>query len=501
MAFPAPDAAPPLFQNVQKVLRWLALGKHEPKKRHFDALREHLLVLRAEALPTPHHIKLLELIHTRKEMMFEGVLPLLHHTSLPIPRRIRGLVQSVQAVLENLAQDYMGCLAELFDPDKKTPSQPPQITLHRSITALSQHIFLSYLLIAPAQPGIWQSLHGAYLNACRLGLQKQSATPDGPTIEQVYKRILLIACAQPASFNSLELIFMADYVRQLDNKAPLLTTPPKEQTSVFWIRPDFDRPPQAIARRQVAPSDTVFYFSCVAIADLTQHHLQAIMQGEHPSRLHLPEFTGTAAGQSTLRRLSQAWGIPAKRRFQRRRQTSRGDMCIGIQNAWYLLAHPEDPYCLNNLTHWMITNESAQGYGVMHVSGKVDQLHIGDIVLLRPQEGQATWQVCVVRCAYSENAEHIELGLQVLSPQAQPAKAILPELANTAYQGQLPILLFPALPPLRPSRSIVVPAGFINPQRGQFVLMIEGENLQFNDVKATSLDEQTGRIEVFSITP
>ncbi|EKE16563.1 MAG: hypothetical protein ACD_10C00912G0001, partial [uncultured bacterium] len=64
----------------------------------------------------------------------------------------------------------------------------------------------------------------------------------------------------------------------------------------------------------------------------------------------------------------------------------------------------------------MVTNESPDGYALMHISGNTNGLHVGDIIALQALgehvETPAAWHVCLIRWAISENPEHIELGLE-----------------------------------------------------------------------------------------
>lgn len=491
--------ADPALRNIHSILQWLAQGKYEPKKRYFDILREHLTTLRDTPLPTAQSLKILDLLYEHNERMLEGLLPTLHKVSLPVPRRTRWQVQSAQTVLEALSQDYTDCLAEIFDPQGSKPSRSPGVTLWRSIHCLSVHLLVSYLVAAPARVGVWHNLHRCYQNAVKYGFQHESPSPELPTLQQIYLRTLVIACAQPASFNSAELVFISDYVSQFHDRILLTDNPGQDDPSYFWVEMESDSPPFAVVRRQPDSGQKPPFFSCSRLADLAKHHLNELDIGIAPGALDLPEFASTPAGKGVLRRIAMFWGTPGKRRFHRRRQSFRAALCVGVDSLWWLLHNfGEMP---ENASHWMITNESADGYAIMHVSGVAERLQVGDVVALRAEEAPENqkWQVCVVRWACSENAEHIELGLQVVSPFAIPAQIVVPELANSPRKGRVSALLLPELPPLRAHRSLILPAGVINSRRGSFVLMVEGENLQINEVKATHLDEQTSRIEIFTI--
>ena len=54
----------------------------------------------------------------------------------------------------------------------------------------------------------------------------------------------------------------------------------------------------------------------------------------------LPGFAASPGGHGVLRRLATLWGHPAKRKFPRRRQSYRADLCSGLDRLWQLLRHP-----------------------------------------------------------------------------------------------------------------------------------------------------------------
>ena len=91
-------------------------------------------------------------------------------------------------------------------------------------------------------------------------------------------------------------------------------------------------------------------------------------------------------------------------------------------------------------------------------------------------------------------------GLQILAPRAIPAILALPAgTEGSTKEGRLPVLILPEIPPLRLTQTLVVPSGALLDQHMKLVLIVEQDNLEVREVRATRLEEQTGSIEVFSI--
>jgi hypothetical protein len=139
----------------------------------------------------------------------------------------------------------------------------------------------------------------------------------------------------------------------------------------------------------------------------------------------------------------------------------------------------------------------------MHVSGKTGKLRVGDITAIRTESGN-DWQICLVRWALSENPEHLELGLQILAARAVPAILALPSgnrNSENSHGRLLPVLILPEVPMLRPTETLIAPSGKLADHHDKFTLVIDQENIEVREVRATRLDEQTDSVVVFSIQP
>lgn len=487
--------------RIKGILAWLAMTHGRAQGADdADPLLRQLMLLRDSPAPGPQRIKLLDLLYGHCEQIVRSELPRLKDIALPITRRQRQRVRILLDLLEAIAQDYFNTLADLFDPQGSSSPKMPHLSLRRAMDAIAWQIRIYHLIAAPTGPGLWQQLHAAFRTSRRLGVQSQASGASAKSIEDIYTATLLAAIAQPASFSSAELQFIADYIA--DCLPPLMladSPPPADGDAVFWIDPDKDFPAHALVRRAPAAETGVLYFSCSETAVRARQHREALNNGSTAEQLGLPAFAATHAGLGVLNRLANLWGKPVKRKFPRRRQSYRALLCAGIDQLWQLAKTPEQP---PDSSEWMVTNESPDGYSLMHMSGITDELRVGDIVALqalgdRAESGHA-WHVCIIRWAISENPEHIELGLQLLA-----ARAIAAEIAHP-YEldgGSVNALILPETPPLRPHQALVLPTGLLRENTRRIVVLVERENLEIRQVQATHLDEQTSSIEVFSVLP
>lgn len=461
-------------------------------------LREQLAALKASEVASEQRAFAFDRLYARSLSVADLLLPTLVGVALPVPRKSRQLIRSLQDLLGALAEDLLASLADSEGRPRPAALESAEATLQRALKALALHLLISNLAASPAGVGIWQQLHRAYDTACSLQLVSDTAEGAMHPLQNLYYSTVLLGCAQPASFSSLEVDFVAAYLERFAHCVDTLSAPPDSEdppaNAAFWIDSTRDTGAAACSRKTAPRAAPVRYFSCDRLAALLKKQLAVLEAGGAPKQIGLPDFAATVAGRGVLRRLITYWGNPGKRRFPRRRQHYRAALCAGLDSLWTLFQN-RDAAAVET-SNWMVTNESPDGYAVMHVAGKTGAMAVGDITAIRTESGDE-WQICIVRWALSENQEHLELGLQILATHAVPAFVAVPPQADGS--GRLSVLLLPEIPALRSTEMVVAPSGAMSDQRKNFVLVIEKNNLEIRELRTTRLDEQNSQIEVFSV--
>lgn len=491
------DSTPATQAGLQPVFAWLAAPPSAHASDELAALRTHLAALRDDVGDASERARALDLLYVRCMATTEKLVPALRAVELPVPRKTRQMVRGMQGALLSLATLLQN---EESSHDTTPPGashEHPKQRLWRCLNALSRHLLISYRVAAPSGVGVWRQLHTAYATARRLRLVNKTPSGEPCTLQHVYYAAVLIGCAQPSAFTPREIDFIAAYLERFaDEVEPLATGSVcngDDPGGLFWIDPERDAPGFAWARKPPAPETPVLSFSCDRLAALLQRQLAALDAGQTPQQIGLPAFAASAAGRGVLRRLAGYWGKPMKRRFQRRRQNYRAVLCSGLDKLWQLL---RDGQVTVETSNWMITNESPDGFALMHVAGKTGKLAVGDLAAIRTEAGK-DWQICIARWALSENPEHFELGLQVLSPRALPAQ--LAVFTDEGASRQLAALLLPELPPLRETETLIVPSDQIPAHPKKLVLVLEQENIVVRELRICRLEEQTASIESYTV--
>ena len=494
-----PDRIKPLASlrdELGVIAAWLDTPVPPDAADDLAPLLAHLATLRVSQTAPQQRALVQERLCRRSFSVMDALRPALTDASLPLPRHVRLLVRRLQELLRSLAEDILST-PNIMDGHLIRGLRELQAKLlGNCLYALSQHLLISDLVASPPGIGIWPLLHKTYATARRLKVAQIAPEASTCALQDIYHSALLLGCAQPASFTSREVEFVAEYLDRFANQIEWFHEAPEKLSATFWIDPAHDVAAFACARKSAPADRSVDYFSCEKLTELVRNQLVALGAGCSALDLNLPVFAETTAGRGVLRRLVAYWGDPDKRRFPRRRQNYRALLCAGLDSLWRLFHNDEEAKV--ETSNWMITNESPDGYAVMHVSGKPGRMSVGDVTAIRTESG-TNWKICIIRWALSESPVHLELGLQILASKAVPAFLVQSSESNTP--NRLSVLILPEVPAIHASEMMIVPSGALENRGLSHVLVFEKENIAVREVRNTGLDEQNSQIEVFSIAP
>lgn len=491
-SYPASAAKAP-DTSLSSLYAWLDSPNVSSPAESILALRDHLHVLERTAMPLLQWAEVLDRLYVRGISSIEQAIPDLVETPVPVPGKTRQAIRTMQEVLYTMAEQALALHDKSDNPHQSSLRIAPDLVLWRALHALSRHLLIGSLTASPPGTGVWRKLHQTYDLARHQGITRN--TPEGTTrsLQDEYYAAVLLGCAQPASFTAREIVFLDAYLERFSSQIDSNRDKPDRNPVMFWIDPARDAPATPCSRKPPPQETPVRYFSCGRLTDLLDKQLEALDSGTDAKQLALPDFAATPAGRGVLRRLSVHWGDPGKRRFPRRRQNYRAQLCAGLKSIFQLFQKEPVPV---EASSWMIVNESPDGYAIMHVSGKTGLITVGDVVALKTETGN-NWQLCIIRWIQSENQEHLELGLQILSVRAVAAHLALPP--GTDGNVCRPVLVLPATPVIRPEESLVVPSGMLAGHSKNLVLIIEKDNIEVREINTGQRGEQNGQIEIYEI--
>ena len=480
--------------SLSHLQTWLNTPRASSISKEFATLRDHLHSIPTLDLSIQQRVSILDKLYTRSMSSMQILRFSIVDAPLPATGKILQTIRNMQEMLDILAKNLVD-LGDIIDKQKHEDPAPAALDLifWRSLYVVSRHIIIGSLMASPPGTGVWRQLHQIYNNACLHNLNRNTPTGTTRSIQDIYYTAVLLGCAQPTSFASKEIDFLDTYLERISNQIDLNDDGSDPDSGTFWIDPDCDAPATPFVRNPPTEGIPVRYFSCGRLSTLLKIQLTKLDAGASSEQVNLPKFAATPAGRSVLRRLIRYWGDPIKRRFPRRKQNYRGNLCIGLDNIYHLF-HSDKKVA--KVSKWIITNESPDGYTAMYDSGKTGSLKGGDVVALRTEHSK-NWQICIIRRVLSENTEHIELGLQILSPRVFAASLALPSKNGEATPH--PALFLPATPSLRSEEALILPAGTLTRRPKDLVLVIEKDNVEVREINTKYSDEQNSQIEIYAI--
>lgn len=429
--------------SLRDIETWLARSSGQPPTEELKTIRAHLQRLAGEPSSSSRRQHLLEGLHMRTTGAIDALMPRLYNVRLPISNNTRQTVRAMQGTLEHLSRLGLETVESADSHLAENLGTPTDLALWRIFEALIRHLALANLIAAPASPGIWLNLHRTYLAVRRHRAEENRPNDAAYDLQTFYGRALISGAIPPSALSAHEWAFVHRFLAHAKN--PLIISDAlceNLSVSTLWVSPTHDMAPTLVERRPPADGTLAIFVQCEQVLGEIRQALSALVQGEQRPDF-LPEDASPRMARIALRRLRDHLSSPRKRRFPRRRQGYRATLCVGLSEICRLLKtgiESED-----TLSEWMIVNESPGGYAAMHIAGQPHKAQVGDLVAMR-RTGEEMWSISVVRWALSENPEHLEFGLEEVSPRALSGYMATPGHTPSEHP---PALLLPPIPPLR----------------------------------------------------
>jgi hypothetical protein len=479
-----PTLQPHYPPALQDALAWLAAPPAKDLLRDLAPMRKHLAAIADIGVSPVQQVKILELFEARAALASGAVKPLLLDATLPVAKRLRVIAQGLMQVHRAISTGMLKALRS--GPEKfKSRTRTASHVCAQALAHLQQEYEISQFVSATPAADFWKHAEALYRMALSRPATSDAASGKTESVDRM-KALLAMAAGQPEGFAPREVAFLAAY---LERHAGAVEIPASDRNNDYWLDPMHGFPPTATVRRP-ATSDAALHFSCAGLSRIAQRHLSLLAGGERPESLGLPHAVLSADYRDVLTRAAAHWESPRVRRTNRRRHGSRVQVCTNLGRLWCQGGQDSSLADIElAASEWMVLNESASGYAIMHVAGKLAGLVAGSAIGVRP-EADKPWNICVVRWARSDNPEHLELGLELVAPKAEAVRIV------RAGAEPLPALLLPPLAALKRGEALLTARGHFVP--GPFAL-VSAASARTNvaDCSASHLQMHTACIEIF----
>ena len=468
--------------------------------------------------------KLLEIYGEKLYPMLVALSFDFNEVRLPLTETAREAANLSRDLLIEFAYGYKIILLEkankliLFSAKRQLP-----ILLHRAMNALSDLLTLSYKTYTPTPAGVWHEIHQIYHYAQFHALHDQpidsGRTGENSPISVLYKQALLLALADPYRLMPGEVDKVANIVAHFSGGAIIMPfSADLSGAGLFLVQSDSDRAPKALAAStNITPAPIDKVISTANLSFTLSELIQQLDSGVALKSLALP-FVGTSAQASDLlRRLSRAWSLPPKRAFNRQPTVAVAEICAGIKAVNHYLTLQADPAQSRERTRlqaaatmsfkavaegWNtelrpeyltnqceILNQSASGLALRKTPDSKPLVAVGEIIGVKLPEHDS-WNVGAARWVQSNDAQEIELGIQLIAPSGVP---LMIEAASGPLVRKREALLLPGVEALRQVPTILAPRDTF---REGMEYKLEYQD-RIDGIRATRLVEQTTHFELF----
>jgi hypothetical protein len=384
-----------------------------------------------------------------------------------------------QALQMELTTGYRVAIVETMDervpleagspPD--SPTGMAVASIHRALTGFGQLLLRALQCNVPTPPELWEEVHQLHRLAEEAGVLEE-VVRDGQhrwrrdtRILDAWLRVVLLGTCDPYSLRPASLGALHDLLEDWTRFVDVTLDAPGGGAAAI-VDVSGDEPPARAALVELEADPSLRYADTARLADQLTRHLARRPREE--DGIVLPPVEADDLARQGLR----LWGVEATRGTDRMPFSGTLELCVGMAAVHRHLrdaAKVEDaPLAL------AIADASPGGYGLVSPGALPSRLQSGELLGVR-KAGTGTWHLAVVRWV-AGGARDARLGVQLLSPRAEPAAARLEDDRDGKWT---PVLLLPEIAALKQDAALIAP-------RGRFE---RGQSLQLNRGNGTTVVE------------
>ena len=510
------QTSPKAFRDWVNQLPMANIGEASRQLYHAIIELNHLFIAPQQRL------QLLELIRPKIHFVCSELSRHYLGMAIALPEKQRKIANLSQALQLHAASGYKLCVLEFLDNGGLEKNRKTVATaIHRAISELAATIVRSHQLYCPSPAQSWLECHRLFRFAHRNklnGLPVDDETLSHrrtSTIEDSYKRILLLGCARPNQLRQAELALAYEL---FENWTHLVSCGPEaDNDSLFVVNMERDTAPIYRSLLEQKPGNDSYNFDTRELSE----HITESLHGRHkkdghtPASLELP----SRVSDTLLTHLSQALGILAKRNFNRIASQGTLEICVGLTATHFYVAgaktfnefvsgndnghHEQDnqfmrssrrrddawagahdagpgddpiqsadtPINFRNSIgatpdnehdrrrpqshHALLINTSPGGYCVGWETNVPASLQAGEILGVREQSHHP-WSIAVVRWIRQVRNQGTQVGIELLAPSAAPCGVRLIQKVGNSSE-YLRGLLLPEISVVNQAATLITP--------------------------------------------
>ena len=483
----------------QKISEFLASLPSAPLQAAF-VLRDEMEILNRQKVSADSRFRVLEIYRNHAFRLTADLSGTYCKAALPLSPDAKAHAAAAESLWLELAYGYklslLDQLNQLFNPGERTLA----LTIHRAIEALKHLSMVYYETYFKVPASVWSDLHQLYFCAAQNSLHEITLDTEPDNIDLLYKQTLLMPLADPQHLAPQDMELVAEYIAKYADHTEI--QPPgilENAAGIFVVNLASSRPPVPYlktARQPDGNSDILLI--TVDLARLVHKHLTMLQTGEVDKSTDPPEKKPDARYQDILVYLIKHWGVPPKRLYRRTGKNNIARLLIGLNDihafnrgALHADGKVTTEKTPSNVSNWQVINISAGGLALRKLPiAPAVPIRIGELLAINNKD-EKNWSIAVLRWARNGMQGQLDIGTELIAPNARAATA------RIVNGGEFePALLLPELPVIRQANTLVTRCGIYAPAR---VLELN-EDGRIARIMITRLVERTRSFERFQFT-
>ena len=453
--------------------KWVAALPQDKPLEAARALADVAERIRLREPSVRKRIRLYDLMHETAGQVMQVIEAKLGRASLPLSPLSEALLEQGNRLLREFGVGYTSIAIDVSGKWVGLGyARPLRNATLRGMQSHARRLMLCYRVYSEGSRTAWASMHQLYRIARDGGFVAETLDGRGVPIEQIYRRALLIAFADPARLAPGELDRVRFYLDRYAGLAELrdLTRFPGEaapREGCFLIRHNEDGPGRSLQKwHNIEIRSGDLLLDCGPLLARMRSQIDALEHGVLPSKIGLPSVAHRPQYLAMMKNLQTQWSVPPWRRSQRQHFKPRVELAVGLDDLWSMLsgaalrrrrddrAEADAAAHSVELSEWSVSNESPTGFALQYLNGESSALSAGTLVGVRsPDRSQV--HICLVRRIVSGDARRTALGLQKYAPFAVPT---LISWSGSAAATKPPAraIVMPRVPALDAGGAVIV---------------------------------------------
>jgi hypothetical protein len=477
-------------------------------------LYQGLYALNRATLDPAQRLELMQLYRGAVREASESLQGAFARVSFPMPIRLRRLASSLCQLHVEMAFGYKLGLQDLTKswlmPWRRRHFQ--LAAAERALYHLSEVLQRAYQLYLPFPAGVWRDAHAIYRLAELHGRQDELIeTQEGKgtvsvSISQRYRQMLLLGAAGPYQMPFGECATLLRFLSRWIDQAQVLPPAARAESSgCFLVDSTSDAPPAPLGRSKPNENDNALRLLDASELLRTLHvFLRRLEKGEPAANLPLGVDCLDSACRDMLQRLYRVYAQSATRRHSRIKRHETVMICAGIAALHFFasgqksfarasevaaattsedesvtidLSPPtemdtdeayvalDDPTSKPGTTtsrpdpesfrvdRWQVRDVSPQGLLITQDDEPRVRFRVGDVLGIQRTSLPGHWSVGLVRWFRAQGEKGIEVGVELVAPDALPASV------QPVGGEAVPALLLPAVDAVHRPASVLIERG------------------------------------------